>query len=225
MSSTRFTKKKATVDAKKTYPLDEAVALVKSTSAARFDGTVEVHVNLGIDTGKSDQNVRGSTMLPHGSGKTKKIMVFAESAKQEEAKSAGADTVGGEELIAEIKNTGKFDADVAIATPAMMPKLASVAKILGPKGLMPSPKNQTITPNLAAAIAELKKGKMTIKNDPTGNIHVPVGKVSWDALKLIENIRELLSVLPKLKPSSSKGTFIKSVTLSSTMGPGIKINF
>ncbi len=223
MPSARFQKKQALVDPKKTYSYEEAVGLVKQTSTARFDATVEAHIHLGIDPSKSDQQVRGSVMLPHGSGKVKKIMVFAESAKQEEARNAGASIVGGEELIAEIKTTGKCDADVTLATPAMMPKLAGVAKILGPKGLMPTPKNQTITTNITASISELNRGKMNIKNDQTGNIHVPIGKVSWDAAKLAENAKELLVVISKLKPASAKGTFIESVTLTSTMGPAIKI--
>ncbi len=223
MPSARFVKKQSLIDPKKEYSFEEAVALVKKTSVARFDGTVEMHIHLGTDPSKSDQQVRGSVMLPHGSGKTKNIMVFAESGKLDEARSAGADTVGGEELIAEVKATGKCNADVVLATPAMMPKLAGVAKILGPKGLMPTPKNQTITSNIAASIAELKRGKMNIKNDQTANIHVPIGKVSWDNVKLVENAKELLSVISKLKPASAKGTFIESVTLTSTMGPAITI--
>lgn len=223
MPSARFVKKQSLIDPKKSYSFEEAIALVKETSVARFDGTVEMHLHLGTDPSKSDQQVRGNVMLPHGSGKAKNIMVFAESAKLEEARSAGADTVGGEELIAEVKATGKCNADVVLATPAMMPKLAGVAKILGPKGLMPTPKNQTITSNITASIAELKRGKMNIKNDQTGNIHVPIGKVSWDNVKLVENAKELFSVVSKLKPASAKGTFIESVTLTSSMGPAISI--
>ncbi len=211
------------VDRTKTYSVEEAVALVKKTSTTKFDGSVEVHVRLGIDPKKSDQQVRSTVSLPHGTGKTKKIAVFTGGDKEKEATDAGADIVGGEELIGEIAKSGKIDFDVAIATPDMMPKLAKVAKILGPRGLMPSPKNDTVTTNLTKTIEELKKGKVAFKTDDTANVHQIVGKASFSEAQLIENLTAFMDALKRNKPSSSKGVFIKSVTLTSTMGPGIKV--
>ena len=224
MRSKRYQQSAAMVEADRTYTIAQAVELLKKIPSGRFDATVELHIRLGLDRSHSDQSVRGSVTLPHGTGKTKRIAVFAEQAKQEAARQSGANVVGGEELIAAIKSSGKCEFDVAIATPAMMPKLAGIAKILGPKGLMPSPKNDTITTAIAKTIEELNKGKITFKNDATGNVHVTVGKASWENARLVENIQRFLEALLKAKPSSSKGVFIKTITLASTMGPGIRVS-
>lgn len=212
------------VDRTKVYSIEEAVALVKKTSTTKFDGSVEVHVRLGIDPKKSDQQVRSTVSLPHGTGKTKKIVAFVSSPeKEKEAMAAGADSVGGEELIAEIAKTSKFDFEVAVATPDMMPKLAKIAKVLGPRGLMPSPKNETVSTNLTKTIEELKKGKVAFKTDDTANVHQIVGKASFSEKQLAENLTAFMDALKRNKPSSSKGVFIKGVTVTSTMGPGIKV--
>jgi len=224
MRSKRYQATTKALQGSKIVPLAEGVQALKKTSTVKFDASVEVHVRLGIDTSHSDQLVRSSVTLPHGTGKTKRVAVFALGADQETATQSGADLVGGEELIAIIKTTGKCDFDVAVATPTMMPKLAGIAKILGPKGLMPSPKNETITTNIAKIVGELKKGRVAFKTDTTGNVHVMVGKASWEESKITENIQAFLNVLTKLKPSSSKGVFIQSVTLCSTMGPGIRVS-
>ena len=210
------------VDPKKAYSIDEAVELVKETATAKFDSSVEVHLRLGIDVKKGDQLVRGTVSLPHGTGKTKKVAAFVASDKEAAAKEAGADIVGGEELIAEIAKTGKYDFEIAVATPDMMPKLAKVAKILGPKGLMPNPKSDTVGTNIAKLVGELKKGKIAFKNDGNGIVHTVIGKVSFDAQKIKENYETLLETIRKAKPSSSKGTFLKSVYLTATMGPSIR---
>jgi large subunit ribosomal protein L1 len=211
------------VDANKLYSLDEAVKLIKETSTAKFDATVELHIRLGIDAKKTEQQTRGAISLPHGTGKDKKVAAFVSGEKEKEAQQAGADLVGGEELIAQIKATGKVDFDVAVATPDMMSKLAAIAKILGPKGLMPSPKNETISPNIAKVIGELKKGKVSFKNDDTGNINLGVGKVSFDPQKLIENITTVIDAVKRAKPVSAKGVFIQNISLSSSMGPGVRL--
>ncbi|NUM25451.1 MAG: 50S ribosomal protein L1 [Candidatus Buchananbacteria bacterium] len=211
------------VDKTKVYSIEEAIKLIKETGKTKFDSSVEVHARLGIDPKKSDQQVRGAVSLPHGTGKTKRIAAFVMPDKEKEAKEAGADVVGGQELIEEIKKTGKCDFDVAVATPDIMPKMAVVAKTLGPRGLMPSPKNETITTNLKKTIGELKKGKVSFKNDDTSNVHQIIGKVSFDDKQLLENYTAFIDVLKKSKPSSAKGTFIQNVSISSTMGPGIKV--
>jgi len=223
MPSKRFQKIKSTVDTKKTYGIDEAIELVKNTSKVKFDATIEMHFNLGIDPKKGEEQVRSTMVLPHTFGKAKTVAAFVESNKEDEAKNAGADLVGGEELIAEIAKTGKINFDVAVATPSMMPKLAKVAKILGPKGLMPNPKTDTVGTHIGKIVEELKKGKLAFKNDDTGNVHIPVGKVSFEKEKLVANIQAILDVIKKVKPASSKGTFIKKAVLSSTMGPGFKV--
>jgi large subunit ribosomal protein L1 len=217
--------KKATVafDQSKTYVINEALDLVKQSNKAKFDASVEVHFRLGIDPKKGEQQVRGAVSLPHGTGKTVKIAAFVTPQNEKAAKEAGADYVGGEELIAEIKKTEKTDFAVAVAEPEMMKSLAQIAKILGTRGLMPSPKNETVTPNPAKAIGELKKGKVSFKNDDTGNVHTVIGKVSFDNAKLADNFNTLLETIRKVKPSSSKGIFIKNVSLSSSMGPGVKV--
>lgn len=222
--SKRFDEISKLIDPNKVYALLDAIDLAKKTSTVKFDASLEVHMNLGIDSSKPDQVVRGTVVLPHGTGKTKKVAVFAEGDKAKEAKEAGADVVGGAELIKEIKESGKVSFDVAIATPDMMKDLAQVAKVLGPKGLMPSPKNETITTNVKKTVDELKKGKVPFKNDETSNIHQMVGKISWDANKLEENIKSFVEAVRKAKPAASKGTFIKGIVLCSSMGPAIKVS-
>jgi len=221
--SKRYQEAAKKVDKNKTYPVAEAIKLAKATAGTKFDSSVEAHFRLGIDVKKSEQLVRGSITLPFGSGKVKKIAAFVAADRQKEAKDAGADTAGGEELIKQIKDTGKVDFEIAIATPDMMPKLAAIAKILGPKGIMPSPKNETITTNLKKTIEELKKGKVNFKNDDTGNIHQVIGKVSFDDSQLLANYAALWEAIKKAKPASAKGSYIQNISLSSSMGPGIKV--
>jgi len=210
-------------DKAKIYPIEEAIDLTKKLSKTKFDATVEVHIRLGIDPRKGEQQVRAAVSLPHGTGKTIKVAAFVSPDKEKEVKEAGADLVGGDSLIAEIKRTEKTDFQVAVAEPGMMKNLSQIAKILGTRGLMPSPKNETVTPNPAKAVAELKKGKVSFKNDDTGNIHVAIGKISFESQKLIENFQTLYTAIKKAKPSSTKGVYVKNINLSSTMGPGIKV--
>ncbi len=210
-------------DKNKVYPLEEAISWVKKLARAKFDETVEVHFRLGIDPRKGDQQVRGAVSLPHGTGKTVKVAAFVTPEKEKEVKEAGADLVGGEDLIAEIKKTEKTNFDVAVAEPAMMKNLTQIAKILGTRGLMPSPKNETVSPNPAKTVSELKKGKVSFKNDDTGNIHIAIGKVSFPLNKLKENFEVLLATIKKAKPTTSKGVYIKNIVLSSSMGPGVKV--
>lgn len=209
------------IDKNKAYSIEEAVKIIKDNKTAKFDESVEIHIKTGVDSKKSDQIVRGMVVLPHGTGKSKKIAVIT-STSAAEAKAAGADIVGGEELIDKISK--KIDFDVLVATPEMMPKLAKVAKILGPKGLMPNPKTETVTTKIKEAVEALKKGKTSFKNDDTGNIHQVIGKVSFAEEKLAENIKTFLESVSKVKPAGLKGKLIGSATLCSTMGPGIKIN-
>lgn len=218
----RHTANKAAV-AKKSYTPEEALALLQQLKKAKFDESVELHVRLGIDPKQGDQQVRGIVSLPYGAGKTKRIAVFAEGEKELEAKQAGADIVGGKELMEKIRQTGVADFDVAVATPDMMKDLAGIAKILGPKGLMPSPKNETVTPNIGRTVAEIKKGKIAFKNDDTGNIHQIIGKISFSNQQIIENLNTFVDALRRAKPASSKGIFIKAATLTTTMGPGVPI--
>lgn len=215
--------KKELPDKKKLHAIADAIDLVKKFSYEKFDAAVEVHVKTGINTRKNDQIVRGSVVLPHGTGKTKRIAVFAEGEKATEARDAGADLVGGAELIAEIKQTNKIDFDVAIATPDMMKNLAGIAKVLGPRGLMPSPKNETVTVNIKGAISQVKKGKVDFKNDDSGNVHQIIGKRSFSKEQLLENFTAFMEVLRKARPSAAKGTFIQNISLSTTMGPGIRV--
>ncbi len=215
---------RAKVDKTKVYSLDEAIKLLAETSSVKFDATVEVHANLGINTKKSEQQIRATVVLPHGTGKTKTVAAFVSADKEKEAKEAGADFVFGEEEIKKIKDTGKIPFEIAITTPDMMPKLASIAKVLGPKGLMPNPKTETVGPNIKKMIEDLKKGKITFKNDDTGNVHQAVGKLSFGDEKLKENITIFLEALKKAKPATAKGVFLKSLTLCSSMGPAIKIS-
>ena len=221
--SKRYQAESKLIDSNKVYELDEALSLVKQTSKTKFDGSLEVHVRLGIDPKKSDQFVRSAIILPHGTGKKLKIAVVADEAKQKEAKEAGAFLVGGKELIEEIKKTSRCDFDIMVATPDMMKELASVAKTLGPKGLMPSPKSGTVTIDIKKTVDELNKGKVEFKNDDSANIHQIVGKVSWDVAKLKENFETLLDAIKRVKPSGLKGTYIKSLTISGSMGPGVKV--
>ncbi len=211
------------LDKTKTYPIEEAMELVKKLSKTKFDATVEAHFRLGIDPRKGDQQVRTAVPLPHGTGKTVKVAAFVSAGKEKEVKEAGADIVGGEELIAEIKKTEKTDFQVAVAEPAMMKNLAQIAKILGTRGLMPSPKNETVAADPAKAVTELKKGKVSFKNDDTGNVHVAIGKVSFETKQLVENYQTLFEAIKRAKPSSSKGVYLKNISISSTMGPGIKV--
>lgn len=210
-------------DRLKSYSIDEALELTKKLSKTKFDASIEVHFRLGIDPKKGDQQIRTAVSLPHGIGKTVKVAAFVSPEKEKEVKAAGADYVGGEDLIAEIKKTEKTDFQVAVAEPVMMKNLAQIAKILGTRGLMPSPKNETVTANPAKAVEELKKGKVSFKNDDTGNIHVIIGKTSFDTKKLAENYEVLLEAIKKVKPAKAKGVYLKNISISSSMGPGIKV--
>lgn len=208
---------------KKAYGLAEAITLLQNTQAPKFDESFEVHIRLGIDPKQGDQQVRGTVTLPHGIGQTKRIAVFATGEQELAAKEAGADLVGGKELIDKISQTGKADFDVAIATPDMMRELPKVAKVLGPKGLMPSPKNETVTTNVAKAVQELKKGKIAFRNDDTANIHQSIGKRSFTATQIEENLNAFVDAVRRAKPASAKGIYITNVTLTTTMGPGVKV--
>lgn len=212
------------VDKNKTYSVDDAIALVKKTNTVKFDSSVEIHARLGIDPRKSDQQIRATVALPHGTGKTKRIAAIVGPNDEAAAKAAGADLVIGEEELKTMKDTGKIDFDIAIATPEMMPKLAVVAKVLGPKGLMPNPKTGTVGPDVKKMINELKGGKVAFKNDDTSNIHQIIGKVSFDEAKLKENFVAFMETLRKIKPSSVKGSYIKGLYLTSSMGPSIKVD-
>ncbi|MCB9802453.1 50S ribosomal protein L1 [Candidatus Nomurabacteria bacterium] len=222
--SKRLKEAKAKIEADKVYDLPEAIALVKETSKVKFDASVEVHAKLGIDPKKSDQIIRDSVILPHGTGKTVRVAAFVPTEQIKEAQAAGADVVGDNELVEEIKKTGKCDFDVAITTPAFMKTLAVVARVLGQKGLMPNPKTGTIGEDVSKMISELKKGKVSYKNDDTSNVHLTIGKVSFESSALEENFKLFLETLKKNKPSSVKGTYIKSLTISSSMGPGVRVN-
>jgi large subunit ribosomal protein L1 len=207
-----------------TYPWEEAIKLAKETSNVKFDAAIEIHARLGIDPKKGEQQIRSTVVLPHGTGKTKKVAAFVNSEREKEAKDAGADFVYGEEEIKKIKDTEKIEFDVAVTTPDMMPKLASIAKVLGPKGLMPNPKTDTVGPQLKRMIEELKKGKITFKNDDTANIHQIIGKISFDDAALKENLAAFVEALKKAKPTTAKGTYIKNLILCTTMGPAIRIS-
>jgi large subunit ribosomal protein L1 len=223
MRGKKYQEVKAKVDPKKVYSLDEAIDFVKNNHVASFDESIELHIKLGIDPTKTEQNVHGSVVLPGGSLKKKRIAAFATSAKIEDAKSAGADLVGGVDLIEQIKASGKCNFDIAIAEPAIMKDLAQIAKILGPKGLMPTPKTETITTDFKKTIAELSGGKINFKSDASGIVHQAVAKISWPIDKTMANITKLYEAVKKSKPSTSKGIFIKSITIASSMGPGLKI--
>lgn len=205
------------------YSLEDAIQLTKDLSKTKFDASVEVHVRLGIDPKKGEQQIRTAVSLPHGTGKQIKIAAFVSSDKEKAVKEAGADYVGNEELIAKIKKTEKTDFEVAVAEPELMKDLGKIAKILGTRGLMPSPKNDTVTNDPAKAVKELKKGKISVKTDDTANIHTIIGKVSFDNDKLADNFNVLLDAINKVKPAGAKGIYIKNISISSSMGPGVKV--
>ncbi len=205
------------------YPIEKALELIKQLNKAKFDASVEVHFRLGIDPKKGDQQVRGAVSLPHGTGKDIKVAAFVSPENEKKVIAAGADFCGGEELIAKIKKTEKTDFQVAIAEPALMKNLAVIAKTLGTRGLMPSPKNDTVTDDPVKAVEELKKGKINFKNDDTSNIHTVIGKISFDNQKLLENYEALLENIKKVKPASSKGIYLRNISISSSMSPGIKV--
>jgi large subunit ribosomal protein L1 len=211
------------VDREKQYDPTEALQLVKELASAKFDETVEAAFRLGIDTKRADQQVRGAVVLPHGTGKTKRVLVFAKGEKAKEAEQAGAVYVGDEDLINKVSQ-GWFDFDVVVATPDMMGQVGKLGRILGPKGLMPNPKTGTVTFDVAKAVQEIKAGKIEYRADKAGNVHAPIGKVSFDVETLVENLQALAEALIKAKPAAAKGQYMKSVTVSSTMGPGISIN-
>lgn len=222
MSSKRHAENLKLVDKDKFYSLDEAVQTLKSARAARFDESVELSVKLGIDPKKSDQNVRGAVVLPHGTGKKSRVIVFAEGPAAEEAENAGALEVGGENLAKKIED-GWLDFDVAIATPASMKFVGKLGRVLGPKGLMPSPKAGTVTDKVGPAVKEYQAGKVEFRSDDGGSVRASVGKVSFDAEKIVENVKSFLAHLDSLRPSSAKGAFVRRITVSSSMGPGMKL--
>lgn len=213
----------AAIDRQKMYDPSEAMNLIKSISKAKFDESVEASIRLGVDPRHADQQIRGAVVLPHGTGRTVRVAVFAKGEKAKEAEEAGADVVGAEDLIENITK-GWLEFDVAVATPDMMGAVGKLGRVLGPKGLMPNPKTGTVTFEVAKAIREIKAGKVEYRVDKTGIVHVPIGKVSFDADKLVENFKTLYDVILKAKPATAKGTYVKSVVLSSTMGPGVKIS-
>ena len=212
------------VEKNKTYGVEEAVKLVKETSITKFDSSVEVAMNLNIDTKKSDQQLRGSIVLPNGTGKSKKILVLAKGAAAAEAKEAGADFVGDTDLINKIANENWFDYDTIVATPEMMPALGKIGKVLGPKGLMPNPKTGTVTTTPAKTVTDIKKGMVEYRADSLGNVHGIIGKVSFDEKALSENLTYFINTIIKSKPTTIKGKFVKSISICTTMGPGIKID-
>ena len=206
------------------YDKDEAVSLVKKTAVAKFDETIEAHIRTGCDGRHADQQIRGAVVLPHGTGKKVRILVFAKDAKAEEAKAAGADFVGGDELIPKIQNENWFEFDVVVATPDMMGIVGRLGRVLGPKGLMPNPKAGTVTMDVTKAIQDIKAGKIEYRLDKTNIIHVPIGKASFTEEQLADNFQTLIDAVNKARPAAVKGQFLKSVTLTSTMGPGVKLN-
>ena len=211
-------------DKKEQYDVADAIALVKKNATAKFDETIELHLRTGCDGRHAEQQIRGAVVLPHGTGKTVKVLVFAKGTKVDEAQAAGADFVGGEELIPKIQNEGWLDFDVVVATPDMMGVVGRLGRVLGPKGLMPNPKAGTVTMDVAKAIKEIKAGKIEYRLDKSNIIHVPVGKVSFTEEQLADNFQALMGAVIKARPSTLKGTFLKSVTMASTMGPGVKLN-
>ena len=221
--SKKYTENAKLIDRSRLYDANEALALVCQTATAKFDETVEIHVRLGVDSRHADQQVRGAIVLPNGTGKTVRTLVFARGDKAEAAKAAGADYVGAEDLVAKIQG-GWFDFDVVIATPDMMGVIGRLGKVLGPKGLMPNPKAGTVSPDPAKAVLEAKAGKIEYRLDKTNIIHCPIGKASFGVEKLLENLNALMTAIIKAKPAAAKGQYIKSCVIASTMGPGIKIN-
>lgn len=224
MKGKKYTISASKVDKTKSYNLEEAVKLVKETSTSKFDETIEVAIRLNIDPKKVEQQLRGAIVLPNGTGKTKKVLVVAKGDRAKEAEKAGADYVGDEELLQKIEKENWIDFDVIISTPDMMPALGKLGRILGPKGLMPNPKVGTVTMDVTKAVEDIKKGKVEYKTDSFGNVHSIVGKASFDELKLLENLKTFVEMIIRSKPSTVKGQYIKNISISSTMGPGIKID-
>jgi large subunit ribosomal protein L1 len=224
MAGKKFKAVAALVDKTKSYDLKEAVELAKKTARTKFDETVDLAVNLGVDPKQADQMVRGTVVLPHGTGKKVKILVFAKGEKEKEAKDAGADYVGSEDLAEKIQKEGWTDFDTVVATPDIMGLVGRLGKVLGPRGLMPNPKTGTVTFDVARAIKEIRAGKVEYRVEKAGIVHVPVGKVSFDENKLADNAKAVLESILKAKPASSKGKYLKNVTISTTMGPGIKMD-
>ena len=220
----KYTEAAKMIDRAAQYDVAEAVSLVKKTAVAKFDETVEAHVRLGVDGRHADQQVRGAVVLPHGTGKTVRVLVFAKGDKATEAEAAGADFVGAEELIPRIQNEGWFDFDVVVATPDMMGVVGRLGRVLGPTGLMPNPKAGTVTMDVTKAVNDIKAGKIEYRLDKANIIHCPVGKASFTEEQLTENFNTLMDAIIKAKPASAKGTYMKSVTITSTMGPGVKVN-
>ncbi len=212
------------VDRSKLYDVEEAISLMKTTAKAKFDETVELHIKLGVDGRHADQQVRGAIVLPNGTGKSKKVLVIAKGEKAEEAKAAGADFVGAEDMIEKIQKENWFDFDVLVATPDMMGLVGRLGRVLGPKGLMPNPKSGTVTFDISKGVNEIKAGKVEYRLDKTNIIHVSIGKVSFEDAKLAENLNALMEAVVKARPSAAKGTYLRSVTMTSTMGPGIKMS-
>lgn len=221
----RYTAAAATIERGKVYDPQEAFAKIPEIATAKFDETIEAHVKLGVDPRQADQQVRGTVVLPNGTGKTVKVLVIAKGDKADIAVKAGADIVGAEEIIAKILNENYLDFDVVITSPDMMGQMGRVARILGPKGLMPSPKSGTVTPDIEKAIKETKAGKVEYRVDKTAIVHCPIGKKSFGAEKLLENFNTLMEAIVKAKPAAAKGTYLKSVYAASTMGPGVKVNY
>ncbi|OEH86314.1 50S ribosomal protein L1 [Desulfuribacillus stibiiarsenatis] len=211
------------VDKETAYDPEQAVELAKKTTVAKFDATVEVAVRLGVDPKKADQQLRGALVLPHGTGRTQRVLVFAKGEKAKEAEAAGADFVGDDDMIAKISG-GWFDFDVVVATPDMMANVGKLGRVLGPKGLMPNPKTGTVTFDVDRAVKEIKAGKIEYRVDKAGNIHAPIGKVSFDDVKLIENLTAVIDTLKRVKPAAAKGQYVRNITLSTTMGPGVRVN-
>jgi large subunit ribosomal protein L1 len=222
--SKRIKEIKENIDSLKSYDIEEAIEILKTSSKVKFNESVDLSVNLGIDATKSDQGVRGSSTLPHGIGKSMKVVAFADGEDEKLAKDAGADIVGFEDLIDQVKKDKDLDADIVVATPDCMKKMGQLGRILGPKNLMPNPKEGTVTKNIAEAVSKAKKGQIRYKNDKAGIIHTIVGKIDFDTQKLIDNISSLIVDLNKSKPASAKGKYMKNITISSTMGPGIKVD-
>ncbi|OIU72877.1 50S ribosomal protein L1 [Rossellomorea aquimaris] len=219
----KFLEAQKLVDRTTAYSVEEAIELVKKTNIAKFDATVEVAFRLGVDTRKNDQQIRGAVVLPHGTGKTQKVLVFAKGEKAKEAEAAGADYVGDADMINKIQQ-GWFEFDVIVATPDMMGEVGKLGRVLGPKGLMPNPKTGTVTFDVEKAVNEIKAGKVEYRADKAGNVHVPVGKISFDNEKLVENFTTMYETMLKAKPSAAKGTYMKNVAVTSTMGPGVKVD-
>jgi len=220
----KYKEKAKLVDKQMLYDVDAAIDLVQKTTVAKFDETVEAHIRLGVDSRHADQQVRGAVVLPHGTGKTVRVLVFAKNDKAAEAEAAGADYVGAEDLISRIQTQNWFEFDVVVATPDMMGLVGRLGRILGPKGLMPNPKAGTVTMDVTKAIKDIKAGKIEYRLDKTNIIHVPMGKVSFGSDKLRDNFQTLMSAVIKAKPAAAKGQYLKSVVLASTMGPGVKVN-